>query len=185
VGFPNAGKSTLLSVISNAIPKIASYPFTTLIPYVGMLEFNDYVTESVSVADMPGLIEGASRNRGLGHEFLKHIERTKVICYVLDMSGAELRDPFDDYEILRQELNLYNPSLLDRPFIIVANKMDQPKSKTIFKKFLKKANPNGDLFVLPISAMEKIGLEGVRGILKEMVSKQRMMEKQDRIENTV
>ena len=122
VGYPNAGKSTLLTRISGARPKVAAYPFTTLHPVIGVAEYFDYAR--VNVADIPGLIDGAHANVGLGHEFLRHIERTKVLVYVLDMGGVDGRDPLDDYENLKKELELYKEGLSIRPSLIVANKMD-------------------------------------------------------------
>lgn len=122
VGYPNAGKSTLLTRISGARPKVAAYPFTTLHPVIGVAEYFDYAR--VNVADIPGLIDGAHANVGLGHEFLRHIERTKVLVYVLDMGGVDGRDPLDDYENLKKELELYKDGLAGRPSLIVANKMD-------------------------------------------------------------
>ena len=122
VGFPNAGKSTLISTVSAARPKVAPYPFTTLHPVVGIVEYSDY--HRISMADIPGLLEGAHRNVGLGHEFLKHIERTKLLIFVLDMAGVDGRDPVNDLKVLRDELEHYMPGLGKRSGIIVANKMD-------------------------------------------------------------
>src|SRR3954467_15223545 len=122
VGFPNAGKSTLISRISAARPKIADYPFTTLTPNLGVVGLSD--DRSFVVADVPGLIEGAHRGQGLGHQFLRHLERTKVLVHVVDVSGAEGRDPVDDLETVRQELLLFQPALAAKPQIVAANKMD-------------------------------------------------------------
>ena len=122
VGYPNAGKSTLLTRISGARPKVAAYPFTTLHPVIGVVEYPDYAR--VNVADIPGLIDGAHANVGLGHEFLRHIERTKVLIYVLDMGGIDGRTPWDDYANLKKELSLYKDGLAERPALLVANKMD-------------------------------------------------------------
>jgi GTPase len=126
VGFPNAGKSTLLGKISAAHPKVAAYPFTTLHPVVGVVELPDF--KRMTVADIPGLIDGAHENIGLGHAFLKHIERTHVLAYVLDMAGVDGREPWDDFHHLQNELELYMKGLSKRPSIIIANKMDLPES---------------------------------------------------------
>ncbi|MBC7075597.1 MAG: GTPase ObgE [Syntrophomonadaceae bacterium] len=126
VGFPNAGKSTLLSRISAARPKIANYPFTTLVPNLGLVITKS--RDSFVVADIPGLIEGAHEGIGLGHDFLRHIERTRVLLFVLDAAQTEGRDVLDDYSVLRRELEHYNPSLLKRPYLIVANKIDLPEA---------------------------------------------------------
>jgi GTP-binding protein len=122
VGFPNAGKSTLISRISSARPKIADYPFTTLTPHLGVVALND--DRSFVVADVPGLIEGAHVGHGLGHRFLRHIERTKVLAYVIDVSEGSGRDPAEEFHIVRRELELFDPSLLQRPQLVVANKID-------------------------------------------------------------
>ena len=122
VGYPNAGKSTLLRRVSNAKPKVAPYPFTTLRPYLGVLHYNDQ--SRVTFADIPGLIDGAHANRGLGHTFLRHIERTKMLLYVVDGAGTEGRDPGDDLRSLIEELRLYNPELMDKPALVLANKID-------------------------------------------------------------
>jgi GTP-binding protein len=122
VGYPNAGKSTLLTAISRARPKIAPYPFTTLHPQIGIVEYPDF--HRLTVCDVPGLVEGAHRNVGLGHEFLRHIERCKVLVLLLDMAGSDGRDPAEDYAILLRELKLYDPALLKKPRLVVANKMD-------------------------------------------------------------
>lgn len=122
VGYPNAGKSTLLTRISGARPKVAAYPFTTLHPVIGVVEYPDYAR--VNVADIPGLIDGAHANVGLGHEFLRHIERTKVLVFVLDMGAVDGRTPWEDYASLKRELELYKDGLSERPALIVANKMD-------------------------------------------------------------
>jgi len=123
VGYPNAGKSTLLTAISRARPKIAAYPFTTLTPQVGILEYADW--KRLTVCDVPGLIEGAHNNVGLGHEFLRHIERCKIIVLLLDMAGTDNRKPWDDYKQLLKELELYDPALLEKDRLVVANKMDE------------------------------------------------------------
>jgi GTP-binding protein len=122
VGFPNTGKSTLISRISAARPKIADYPFTTLTPNLGVVRLTG--DRSFAVADVPGLIEGAHRGLGLGHQFLRHLERTKVLVHVVDVSGAAGRDPVEDFETVRQELRLFQPALADKPQIVAANKMD-------------------------------------------------------------
>ena len=122
VGFPNAGKSTLISRVSAAKPKIADYPFTTLTPHLGVVTMSD--DRSFVVADVPGLIEGAHEGHGLGHQFLRHIERTKVLVHLVDVSSASGRDPVDDFETIRNELKLYHPALLDKPQLVVANKID-------------------------------------------------------------
>ncbi len=122
VGFPNAGKSTLISRISAAKPKIADYPFTTLTPHLGVVTLSD--DRSFVVADVPGIIEGAHTGHGLGHQFLRHIERTKVLVHLVDVSGASGRDAVDDFDTIRRELGLYDAPLLDKPQVVVANKMD-------------------------------------------------------------
>jgi GTP-binding protein len=124
VGYPNAGKSTLLGKISAAHPKVAAYPFTTLHPHVGIVEFGDY--RRAAVADIPGLIEGAHRNVGLGHDFLRHITRCRLLLFVVDTAGSEGRHPTEDIQNLRRELDLYDKRLSQRPWLIVANKMDLP-----------------------------------------------------------
>ena len=127
VGYPNAGKSTLISKLSDARPKVAPYPFTTLHPVVGVVEYPDY--QRLTLADIPGLIDGAHRNVGLGHAFLRHIERTSVLLYVLDMGGVDGRAPWDDLASLEAELELYLPGLSKRPSLIIANKMDLPEAE--------------------------------------------------------
>ena len=155
VGFPSVGKSTLLSVVSAAKPKIAAYHFTTIVPNLGMVETEDH--RSFAMADLPGLIEGASEGVGLGHQFLRHIERTRVIVHVIDMSGMEGRDPYEDYLTINEELKQYNLRLTERPQIIVANKMDMPDSEENLKAFKEKVGP--DMKVFPISAISRQGLQ--------------------------
>jgi GTP-binding protein len=133
VGYPNAGKSTLLRALSAAKPKTASYPFTTLHPLVGVVELAEY--GRATVADIPGLIEGAHENRGLGHEFLRHIVRCKSLFFVLDMAGSEGRSPVDDYQSLRKELRLYDPTLTAKPACVIANKMDLPEAEENLRVF--------------------------------------------------
>ena len=147
VGYPNAGKSTLLTAISRARPKIAPYPFTTLHPQIGIVEYPDF--HRLTVCDVPGLIEGAHRNVGLGHEFLRHIERCKVLVLLLDMAGTDGRAPWDDYKNLLSELELYDPALLERPRLVVANKMDEPAAEENLKKFKRRIRKTP---VLPIAA---------------------------------
>jgi len=160
IGFPSVGKSTLISVISNSKPKIADYPFTTLEPNVGVVKARD--DHSFVVADMPGLIEGASLGAGLGIEFLKHIERTRVLVHVIDMDSPEHRDPYEDYVKINKELGDFNPKLLLRPQIIAANKMDLPNSKKNLedlKKKLHEENPDKEITIVPISAYTRGNLE--------------------------
>ena len=147
VGYPNAGKSTLLRALSAARPKTAPYPFTTLHPSVGIVEMEDY--SRYSVADIPGLIDGASENVGLGHAFLRHIERCRMFCYVLDMAGVDGRDPLDDLASLRRELDAYEDGLSKRPFVLVANKMDMPEAADNLKR-LQKAETGA--VILPVCA---------------------------------
>lgn len=165
VGFPSVGKSTLLSVISSARPKIGAYHFTTLVPNLGMVTTSD--SRSFAVADLPGLIEGASQGVGLGTQFLRHIERTRVILHVIDMSGMEGRDPYEDYLAINKELESHNLRLLERPQIIVANKMDMPESEANLKAFKEKLQEQktdefaDDMPIFPISAVSKKGLQAL------------------------
>ena len=163
VGMPSVGKSTILSMISNANPKIASYHFTTLSPNLGVVKTNK---NSFVVADLPGLIEGASEGVGLGHKFLKHIERTKIIAHVIDMSSEEGRNPYDDYVTIRKELESFSPKLLTKPEIIIANKMDGEKAKDNLKEFKKKIK-NEDIF--EVTAINGEGLDRVIDKLSIMV----------------
>ena len=156
VGFPSVGKSTLISICSACKPKIADYHFTTLVPNLGVVRVRD--GRSFVMADLPGLIEGASMGAGLGFQFLKHIERTRVIVHVIDMSGIEGRDPIEDYEKINHELETYNPKLMLRPQVVVANKMDLPSSQENLVKF-KERYPN--LNVVPISAYTKDNLDAL------------------------
>jgi GTPase len=154
VGFPSVGKSTLLSVVSSAKPKIAEYHFTTIVPNLGMVETED--NRSFVMADLPGLIEGASEGVGLGHQFLRHIERTRVIVHVIDMAATEGRDPYEDYLTINKELEEYNLRLTERPQIIVANKMDMPDAEENLEKF--KERLEEDFPIFPISALSRKGL---------------------------
>lgn len=154
VGFPSVGKSTLLSVVSSARPKIADYHFTTIVPNLGMVETED--GRSFVLADLPGLIEGAHSGVGLGHQFLRHIERTRVIVHVIDMAATEGRDPYEDYKTINKELAEYNLRLTERPQIIVANKMDMPDAEENLNSFKEKLEEDFPIF--PISALTRKGL---------------------------
>lgn len=156
VGFPSVGKSTLLSVVSKARPQIADYHFTTIVPNLGVVQVKD--GRSFVMADLPGLIEGASQGKGLGHQFLRHIERCRVIVHIIDMSGSEGRDPYEDYVTINKELGEYEYRLLERPQIIVANKMDGDEAEENLKKFEEKL---GDQKVFPIIAPIHEGIDAV------------------------
>jgi GTP-binding protein len=164
VGYPNAGKSTLLAAISMARPKIAPYPFTTLTPQIGIVEYADW--KRLTVCDVPGLIEGAHQNIGLGHAFLRHIKRCKVLVLLLDMAGTDNRDPWDDYKQLLKELELYDSGMLDKPRLVVANKMDEAVAEENLKQFKKKIKKTP---VLPISAAFDQGLENFKNMIREAV----------------
>ena len=166
VGFPNAGKSTLLNVISNATPKIDSYPFTTLVPTVGVIDYpNDFKT--LTMADVPGLIEGAAENRGLGHRFLRHVERCKLLLFLLDLAATDGRNPCDDFEHLQKELLEYDPALAEKPFVVVGNKIDEEEADQYVKEF-KKRFPK--ISILPISALLDDGLSELKKRLLEKLS---------------
>lgn len=156
VGFPSVGKSTLLSVVSKARPQIADYHFTTIVPNLGVVQVKD--GRSFVMADLPGLIEGASQGKGLGHQFLRHIERCRVIVHIIDMSGSEGRDSYEDYVTINKELGEYEYRLLERPQIIVANKMDGDEAEENLKKFKEKL---GDQKVFPIIAPIHEGIDAV------------------------
>ncbi len=173
VGYPNAGKSTLISVISAAKPKIAAYPFTTLTPNLGVVALSgdrDFV-----VADVPGLIEGAHEGHGLGHQFLRHIERTKVIIHLVDVSGASGRDPVDDFDTIRKELELYNPDLLKKPHLVAANKIDavdDPKRVMALEKRARKLK----LKFFQISAVAGTGVKELVETAWPIIAKARELE---------
>ncbi|MBA2434098.1 MAG: GTPase ObgE [Chthoniobacterales bacterium] len=160
VGYPNAGKSTLLRRISAAHPKVAPYPFTTLHPMIGVVEFDDF--RRATVADIPGLIEGAHQNLGLGHAFLRHITRCRLLLFVLDMAGSEGRHPIEDLQHLRREIALYDARLSLRPWSIVANKMDLPEAAENLDA-VRRRFP--DRQILPVSAKEKEGIEELKNAL--------------------
>ncbi|MCK1165614.1 GTPase ObgE [Streptococcus uberis] len=164
VGFPSVGKSTLLSVVSAAKPKIGAYHFTTIVPNLGMVRTKS--GDSFAMADLPGLIEGASQGVGLGTQFLRHIERTRVILHVIDMSASEGRDPYEDYVSINNELETYNLRLLERPQIIVANKMDMPEAEEHLAAFKEKLAVEYDEFddmpqIFPVSTLAKQGLDSL------------------------
>lgn len=163
VGLPSVGKSTLLSMITNANPKIAAYHFTTLSPNLGVVTTKN---NSFVIADLPGLIEGASDGAGLGHKFLKHVERTKIIAHVIDMSASEGRDPYEDYQVIRKELENFSPKLLDKQEIIIANKMDLPSSQDNLKEFKKKISKD----IYEISALNNQNLDKLIAALSELVN---------------
>ncbi|ALX48197.1 GTPase ObgE [Lentibacillus amyloliquefaciens] len=167
VGFPSAGKSTLLSVVSAAKPKTAEYHFTTLAPNLGVVDTGDQ--RSFVMADLPGLIEGAHEGVGLGHQFLRHVERTRVILHVVDMASIEQRDPFEDFKKINHELQEYDLKLKERPQIIVANKMDMPGAEENLKKFKEKLNDNYPVY--PISALTKEGLRDAVFALADLLDR--------------
>ena len=164
VGMPSVGKSTIISCVSKAKPKIAAYHFTTLNPNLGVARTKD--GRSFVIADLPGLIEGASLGEGLGDRFLKHIERTRVIAHVIDMSAFEGRDPYLDYFTINKELENFNKDILKKPEIIIANKMDLPSAKENLEKFKQKI---GDKKIFEVSAMTNTGLEDVVTVLADML----------------
>ncbi|PYI52259.1 GTPase ObgE [Paenibacillus flagellatus] len=159
VGFPSVGKSTLLSVVSAAEPKIGAYHFTTITPNLGVVDVGE--GRSFVMADLPGLIEGAHEGVGLGHEFLRHVERTRLIVHVVDIAATEERDPYDDWLKINEELRLYNEKLAQRPQIVAANKMDMPGADEQLREFKAKLerDGHGDVEVFPISAMARKGVQ--------------------------
>ncbi|MHB0809105.1 MAG: GTPase ObgE [Facklamia hominis] len=183
IGYPSVGKSTLLSVISNAKPKVADYPFTTLTPNLGVVHLKS--GQEFVVADTPGLIEGASQGVGLGIDFLRHIERTKVLLHVIDMAGVQGRDPFEDFTSIMEELRAYNERLLLRPMIIVANKLDQPQAKenlSIFEHQLEEYYQDLNLTTPPIyriSAYQRLGVDDLLQATYRMLSESDYISLQD------
>jgi GTP-binding protein len=167
IGFPSVGKSTLLSVVSSAKPKIASYHFTTIQPNLGVVDIEE--GHSFVVADLPGLIEGAHQGAGLGHEFLRHIERTRVLIHVIDMGASEGRDPYDDYVKINEELRQYNLRLTERPQVIAANKMDLPGAEEQLEQFKRQLDEEVPIF--PISAVTKQGVRELLFATAELIEK--------------
>ncbi|MBE7539450.1 MAG: GTPase ObgE [Opitutaceae bacterium] len=166
VGFPNAGKSSLTKAITQARPKTAAYPFTTLHPQIGVIEYPDPVNfDRLLLADVPGLIEGASENRGLGHRFLRHIERCALLMFLIDVAGVDGRDPREDYATLMSELKLYDPALLKKPRIVVANKIDLPEAAANLTRFKRRHKVD----VIPISCLSGQGLDDLKAELRRRV----------------
>ena len=165
VGYPNAGKSTLLRKLSAARPKVAAYPFTTLHPVVGVMELPGY--RHATIADIPGLIEGAHRGVGLGHEFLRHITRCPILIFVIDVAGSEGRSPVEDLQNLRKEIDLYDPMLSSRPWLIVANKMDLPNAKENLESLREKFSK---IRIVPISAANGEGIDTLKKALAERMT---------------
>ena len=163
VGLPSVGKSTIISCVSASRPKIAAYHFTTLSPNLGVVRASD--NRSFVMADLPGLIEGASLGEGLGDKFLRHIERTRIIAHVVDMSGSELRDPYEDFVLINKELEAFNEKLMKKPMIVIANKMDLPNAKENLEEFKKKV----DLEVFEVSAATNKGLDKVINRLADIL----------------
>jgi len=167
IGLPNAGKSTLISIISSARPKIADYPFTTLTPVLGVVKYKDY--QSFVVADIPGLIEGAHKGAGLGHQFLRHVERTSILLHLVDVSDYLQSDPVGDFEKIQKELELYNPELINKPFAVVGTKIDIAYEGKRLKRLKDYCKGKGiDFF--PISAVKKEGIEKILEYLSVKVS---------------
>jgi len=165
VGYPNAGKSTLLRKISAARPKVAAYPFTTLHPIVGVMELPGY--RRAAIADIPGLIEGAHRGLGLGHEFLRHITRCRILIFVVDLAGSEGRNPIEDLQNLRREIGLHDPALSSRPWLVVANKMDLPDAETNLKALRERFSK---IKIIPTSAAKGEGIAELKDTLAAMMT---------------
>jgi GTPase len=166
VGFPNAGKSTLISSLADVEVKIAPYPFTTLRPNLGFIQCEDF--SRIYIADIPGIIEGAHRNKGLGFEFLRHIERTKLLLFILDASGIDGRNPSDDYKILRNELGTYNPEMLNRFYLVVLNKIDSEEASMHIEQF-RENFPLESERLFEISAMRGDGLPALLQTIKKQM----------------
>ena len=175
VGYPNAGKSTFLKAVSDAEPKTAPYPFTTLHPMVGVLQFDDYTR--MTIADIPGLIDGASENIGLGHHFLRHIERTKVLLYVLDMAGTDNRDPWDDFENLQKELEIYQKGLTDKPSLILANKMDEDISAENLEELKKRVDLPIVTSIAELAEGTAEAVEKLRALVVDIKSSEKKVKK--------
>ena len=174
VGYPNAGKSSLTRAITQARPRTAAYPFTTLHPQVGVIDYPYHLPEPrrLLLADIPGLIEGASENRGLGHRFLRHIERCALLVILIDMAGCDGRDPRDDYKHLLVELKLHDPALLEKPRLVAANKMDLPEAAANLAKFKKRHK----VPVIEISCVSGKGLERLKTELRRRIAAHRLRE---------
>ncbi len=181
VGLPSVGKSTIISCVSASKPKIAAYHFTTLNPNLGVVKSTN--GDSFVMADLPGLIEGASQGEGLGDKFLKHIERTRVLAHVVDMSGSEMRDPYEDYVLINKELEEFNPKLLKKPMIVIANKMDLENAKENLEEFKKKV----DCEIFEVSAATNQGLQRVVDYLADILKtiEQQPLYEEDKIESHV
>ena len=165
VGYPNAGKSTLLRKISAARPKVAAYPFTTLHPIVGVVELPGY--RRAAIADIPGLIEGAHRGLGLGHEFLRHITRCRILIFVVDVAGSEGRNPIEDLQNLRREIGLHDPALSSRPWLVVANKMDLPGAETNLRALRERFSK---IKIIPTSAANGQGIAELKDTLAAIMT---------------
>jgi GTP-binding protein len=163
VGYPNAGKSTLLRALTPARPRVAAYPFTTLHPVIGTVTYDDFTR--LRIADIPGLMDGAHAGIGLGHDFLRHIERTSFLLFVVDLAGVDGRDPADDYAGLRKELELYGKDLAARPFLVVANKMDLPAARERYAEFVRRTHKRA----MRISAETGEGIEALKKTLRQKV----------------
>jgi len=183
VGFPNAGKSSLTGRITQARPKTAAYPFTTLHPQIGVIEYLDEAKghKRLLLADVPGLIEGAHENKGLGHRFLRHIERCALLIFLIDMAATDARDPRDDYKHLLRELGLYDKALLKKPRLVVSNKMDIPEAAAQLKKFKTRYK---DVDIVEISCLTGDGLDKLKKELLKRVTKFRRTEKAAPVEET-
>ena len=181
VGFPSVGKSTFLSVVSRARPEIADYHFTTIVPNLGVVQAKD--GRNFVMADLPGLIEGASQGKGLGHQFLRHIERCRVIVHIIDMGGIEGRDPYEDYCTINEELGQYQYRLLERPQIVVANKMDEENAEENLKAFKEKVGE--DVKVFPISAIIHEGVDQVLYAVADALETAPKFDMEEVEENTV
>ena len=164
LGFPNAGKSSLLSALSSATPKIAAYPFTTLNPIVGTIVYDDYA--KIRMADVPGIIEGAARGVGLGLAFLKHLERSKVLVYVIDMAGTDNREPWTDYEVLKREIDEFSAELAERPCLVVANKLDTDAARENLPRFIDETG----VTPICISCTSREGLDAFKDELRKIVN---------------
>lgn len=181
VGFPSVGKSTFLSVVSRARPEIADYHFTTIVPNLGVVQVKD--GRSFVMADLPGLIEGASQGKGLGHQFLRHIERCRVIVHIIDMGGEEGRNPYEDYVTINNELEQYQYRLLERPQIVVANKMDEDNAESNLKEFKEKVGPGVKVF--PISAIIHDGVDQVLYAVADALESAPKFDQEEIEENSV